>query len=248
MRKDSSTPSRSPTSAANRVISPWISNAARHARTAWSSNARGAPNTAMTPSPVNLSDRAAIPLHHHRRTVDQFGHDLAQPLRTHRRRDVHRMHHVGEQHRHLLVLRRCGGVRDRRTALVAELGVRRQFGAARPTRAAPPRSVHRHHPRWGPRQYRFTAGQRCPSYRRLRSSPIVRRQVDLDCGMVRRSGNGREAAAGGGTSAQPQVGIMGHFARRGEGPRSRRDRWAGCRRVCVLQSHSRRGCGRHVRT
>ena len=55
MRKDSSTPSRSPTSAANRVISPWISNAARHARTAWSSNATGAPNTAMTPSPVNLS-------------------------------------------------------------------------------------------------------------------------------------------------------------------------------------------------
>ena len=54
MRKDSSTPSRSPTSAANRVISPWISNAARHARTAWSSNARGAPNTAMTPSPVKL--------------------------------------------------------------------------------------------------------------------------------------------------------------------------------------------------
>ena len=28
--------------------------AARHARTAWSSNARGAPNTAMMPSPVNL--------------------------------------------------------------------------------------------------------------------------------------------------------------------------------------------------
>jgi hypothetical protein len=32
-------------------------------------------------------------------------------------------------------------------------------------RAAPSRSVHHHHPRWGPRQYRFTAGQRCPSYR-----------------------------------------------------------------------------------
>jgi hypothetical protein len=29
--------------------------------------------------------------------------------------------------------------------------------------------------------------------------------------MVRGSGNGREAAAGSGTSAQPQVGIMGHF-------------------------------------
>ena len=56
-----------------------------------------------------LVHRAAVPLHHRRRTVDQFGHDLAQPLRTDRRRDVHRMHHIGEQHRHLLVLRRSGG-------------------------------------------------------------------------------------------------------------------------------------------
>ena len=32
--------------------------------------------------------------------------------------------------------------------------------------ADPPMSAHRHHPRWGPRQYRVTAGQRCPSYRR----------------------------------------------------------------------------------
>ena len=79
-------------------------------------------------------DRAAVPLNHHCRTVDQIGHDLAQPLRTDRRRDVHRMHHIGEQHRHLLVLRRSGGLCDRRTALVTELGVRRQFGAARPTR------------------------------------------------------------------------------------------------------------------
>jgi hypothetical protein len=29
--------------------------AARHERSAWSSKAAGAPNTAMTPSPVNLS-------------------------------------------------------------------------------------------------------------------------------------------------------------------------------------------------
>ena len=70
------------------------------------------------------ADRAAVPLHHHRRTVDQFGHDLAQPLRTDRRRDVHRMHHVGEQHRHLLVLRRSGGLCERRTALATELGRR----------------------------------------------------------------------------------------------------------------------------
>ena len=79
------------------------------------------------------ADRAAVPLNHHCRTVDQIGHDLAQPLRTDRRRDVHRMHHVGEQHRHLLVLRRSSGVCERCTALVTELGVRGQFGAARPT-------------------------------------------------------------------------------------------------------------------
>ena len=78
------------------------------------------------------ADRAAVPLNHHCRTVDQIGHDLAQPLRTDLRRDVHRMHHVGEQHRHLLVLSRLGGLFERRTALVAELGVRRQFCAARP--------------------------------------------------------------------------------------------------------------------
>jgi hypothetical protein len=33
----------------------WISSAAPHARRAWSSKATGAPNTAMIPSPVNLS-------------------------------------------------------------------------------------------------------------------------------------------------------------------------------------------------
>ena len=83
----------------------------------------GAPNTAMMPSPVNCH-RAAVPLNHHCRTVDQFGHDLAQPLRAHRRRDVHRMHHIGEEHRDLLVLRRLGGLRESRTALAAELGRR----------------------------------------------------------------------------------------------------------------------------
>ena len=36
-------------------------------------------------------------------------------------------------------------------------------------RTAPSRSVHHHHPRWGPRQYRVTAGRRCPSYRRATS-------------------------------------------------------------------------------
>ena len=118
----------------------------------------------MIPSPVNLFDRAAVPLHHRRAAIGQLGHDLAQPLCTDRHRDVHRMHHVGEQDRDLLVLRRSGGVCERCTALVAELRVGRQFGAARPTekprRGQPTATTCR------PRQYRFTAGQRCPSYRR----------------------------------------------------------------------------------
>src|SRR5258705_303482 len=42
------------------------------------------------------------------------------------------MDNIGEQHRYLLVLRRLGGLFERRTALVAELGGRRQFCAARP--------------------------------------------------------------------------------------------------------------------
>ncbi len=81
-----------------------------------------------------LVHRAAIARHHRRGAVDQFGHDLAQPLRTHRRRDIHRVDHVGEQHRHLLVLRRPADLCDRCTALATELGIRWQFGAARPTR------------------------------------------------------------------------------------------------------------------
>ena len=80
------------------------------------------------------ADRAAVPLNHHCRTVNQIGHDLAQPLCTDLRRDVHRMHHVGEQHRHLLVLRRSADLCDRCTARVTELGVQRQLGATRPTR------------------------------------------------------------------------------------------------------------------
>src|ERR1700754_384962 len=43
------------------------------------------------------------------------------------------MNNIGEQHRHLLVLRRSSGVCERCTALVAELGVGWRFGAARPT-------------------------------------------------------------------------------------------------------------------
>src|SRR5262245_7707454 len=51
------------------------------------------------------------------------------------------MNNVGEQHRHLLVLRRCRGWPDRRAALVTELRVRRQFGAT--GRAQQSRCCHR---------------------------------------------------------------------------------------------------------
>jgi hypothetical protein len=44
------------------------------------------------------------------------------------------MHHVGEQHRHLLVLRRSGGPREWRTALATELGCRAYSSPTRPTR------------------------------------------------------------------------------------------------------------------
>jgi hypothetical protein len=65
---------------------------------------RRSPEHGHDPITGELIDRAAVALHHHRSGVDQLGHDLAQPLRTHRRGDVHRAHHIGEQHRHLLVL------------------------------------------------------------------------------------------------------------------------------------------------
>jgi len=67
---------------------------------------------------------AAETLNHPCRTVDEFGHNLAQPLRAHRRRNVHRVHRVGEQHRDLLVLRRSSGRCKSRTAFATELGRR----------------------------------------------------------------------------------------------------------------------------
>jgi hypothetical protein len=81
-----------------------------------------------------LVHRAAIPLDHRRAALNQFGHDLAQPLGTDGRCNVHRMNNIGEQDGYLLVLSRLADVCDWRTALVTELGVRWQFGAARPTR------------------------------------------------------------------------------------------------------------------
>jgi hypothetical protein len=47
--------------------------------------------------------------------------------------DVHRVDHIGEQNRDLLVLRRLSGVCNRRAALTTELGCRAQLRAARPT-------------------------------------------------------------------------------------------------------------------
>ena len=52
-----------------------------------------------------LVDRAAVALDHRRAAVDKVGHDLTEPFRTHRRSNIHRVHHVGEQHGYLLVLR-----------------------------------------------------------------------------------------------------------------------------------------------
>jgi hypothetical protein len=52
-----------------------------------------------------LVDHAAVPLHHRPAPVGEFCHDFPQPLRTHRRSNVHRMHHVGEENRDLLVFR-----------------------------------------------------------------------------------------------------------------------------------------------
>ena len=60
-----------------------------------------------------LVHRAPVTVHHLGAAVDQFGHDFAQPLRTNGRGDVHGMHHVGEQHRYLLVFRMRGGLGDR---------------------------------------------------------------------------------------------------------------------------------------
>jgi hypothetical protein len=44
-----------------------------------------------------LVDRSAITLHHFSRTIDQLGHDLAQPLSPHGRGNIHRMNYIGEQ-------------------------------------------------------------------------------------------------------------------------------------------------------
>ena len=91
-----------------------------------------------------LVHRSAVALHDHTRALDQFCHDLAQPLGTHRRGDVHRMHDIGEQHGHLLVLRRGLRRADRGPAPVAEAGIVQRFGAThRARRRRHPTSLDR---------------------------------------------------------------------------------------------------------
>ena len=51
-----------------------------------------------------LVDGSLITLHHCRRAVEQFVHDLLESLRVERRRELHRADDVGEQHRYLFVL------------------------------------------------------------------------------------------------------------------------------------------------
>ena len=76
-----------------------------------------------------LVHRAAVPLHHGRAAVDEIGHDLAEPLRTHRRSDIHGVHHIGEQDGYLLVLRADVMLRHRCTAAVTESSPRPRFSA-----------------------------------------------------------------------------------------------------------------------
>ena len=53
-----------------------------------------------------LVHRAAIALHHRRRTVEDRGHDVAEPLRFQRGGQVHGADHIGEQNSHLFVFSR----------------------------------------------------------------------------------------------------------------------------------------------
>jgi hypothetical protein len=65
------------------------------------------------------------------------------------------MHHVGEQHRHLLVLRRSTDLWDRCTALVYRTWSSVAIRCRTTHTTVPPLSAHRDR---RPRQYRFTAG------------------------------------------------------------------------------------------
>ncbi|GAY17301.1 hypothetical protein MSZK_40270 [Mycobacterium sp. shizuoka-1] len=75
-------------------------------------------------------DGSAVAGHHRGGPQDQAGHDLSQPLGPQRRGDVHGPHHIGEQHRDLLVLGRQIGVDQWCTARVAESCAGARVGAA----------------------------------------------------------------------------------------------------------------------
>jgi hypothetical protein len=78
-------------------------NAARQARKAWSSNAAGRRHDAVA---GELVHRASIPLHQRPAPVGEIGHDLSEPLGSHRCRNVHSTHNIGGHHRYLGVVRR----------------------------------------------------------------------------------------------------------------------------------------------
>ena len=75
------------------------------------------------PVASELVHRAAVPLYNCGTAVGKVGQDLAQPLRPDGRGDVHRVDHVGEQNRHLLVLRPGFADLDWRATAVAKPGV-----------------------------------------------------------------------------------------------------------------------------
>ena len=101
--------------------SSWMASAARHApKKRDPPTPLGAPNSAITPSPVYSPRSRRNVGGHHRRAVQEFGHDFSPPLHIHRGRDVHLAHHIGEQHRHLLVLRRVTRNRNGGTTLVGK--------------------------------------------------------------------------------------------------------------------------------
>jgi hypothetical protein len=65
---------------------------------------RGRAKHGHDPVTGELVHGAAEAFDNDRRTADHFRHDLSQPLRTHCRRDVHRVHDISKEHGDLLVL------------------------------------------------------------------------------------------------------------------------------------------------
>jgi len=90
------------------------------------------------PVASELVDGAAVTLHHGRGTVEQLVHDLLQPLGIQRGRQLHRTHHVGEQHGDLFMFTDGSTRSDRRTAAVAEPSLIAQISATRRTQRGRP--------------------------------------------------------------------------------------------------------------